>query len=53
MRLLDAVAPGVVLNTETNVPHQENISYLGNGHNEAQMVYNFSLPPLTLRFTHR
>jgi sucrose phosphorylase len=50
--VLDAVAPGVVLITETNVPHQENISYLGNGHNEAQMVYNFSLPPLTLHALH-
>jgi sucrose phosphorylase len=28
------------------VPHEENISYFGNGRNEAQMVYNFSLPPL-------
>ncbi|MEI2610429.1 MAG: sugar phosphorylase [Candidatus Promineifilaceae bacterium] len=50
--MLDAVAPGVVLITETNVLHQENISYLGNGHNEAQMVYNFSLPPLTLHALH-
>lgn len=46
--VLDVVAPGVVLITETNVPHAENVSYFGDGHNEAQMVYNFSLPPLTL-----
>jgi len=45
---LDVVAPQVVLITETNVPHAENISYFGNGHNEAQMVYNFTLPPLLL-----
>lgn len=46
--VLDVVAPYVVLLTETNVPHQENISYFGDGHNEAQMVYNFTLPPLLL-----
>ena len=46
--VLNAVAPGVALITETNVPHKENISYFGNGHDEAQMVYNFALPPLIL-----
>jgi sucrose phosphorylase len=46
--VLDEVAPNVMLITETNVPHTENISYFGNGTNEAQMVYNFSLPPLVL-----
>ena len=46
--VLDDVAPGVLLITETNVPHEENISYFGDGTNEAQMVYNFALPPLTL-----
>lgn len=46
--VLDGVAPNVMLITETNVPHLENISYFGNGENEAQMVYNFSLPPLIL-----
>lgn len=40
------VAPEVILITETNVPHKENISYFGSGDNEAQMVYNFALPPL-------
>jgi len=45
---MDSVAPGTVLLTETNVPHAENVSYFGDGHNEAQMVYNFALPPLTL-----
>jgi glucosylglycerate phosphorylase len=45
--LLEAVAPGVLLLTETNVPFEENISYFGDG-DEAQMVYQFSLPPLLL-----
>ena len=44
--ILDIVAPEVMIITETNVPHAENISYFGNGHDEAQMVYNFTLPPL-------
>lgn len=46
--VFDAVAPGVLLITETNVPHKENISYFGNGYDEAQLVYNFALPPLVL-----
>ena len=45
---LDAASPQVLLITETNVPHAENISYFGDGHNEAQLVYNFTLPPLAL-----
>ncbi len=43
--LVDALAPHVVLLTETNVPHRENLSYFGAG-DEAHMVYQFSLPPL-------
>jgi len=46
--VLDIGAPNVALVTETNVPHEENISYFGNGYDEAQMVYNFTLPPLVL-----
>jgi glycosidase len=52
--VLDAVAPGTILITETNVPHQENISYFGQplsetGHtDEAQLVYQFPLPPLVM-----
>jgi sucrose phosphorylase len=38
----------VALVTETNVPHEDNISYFGNGYDEAHMVYNFALPPLVL-----
>ena len=45
---LDAVAPDVILVTETNVPHAENISYFGDGYADGQMVYNFTLPPLAL-----
>ena len=44
--ILDIVAPDVMIITETNVPHDENISYFGQGRDEAQMVYNFTLPPL-------
>lgn len=43
----DVVAPQTILITETNVPHEENISYFGNG-DEAHVVYNFTLPPLLL-----
>jgi glycosidase len=43
--VVDMVAPYVLLLTETNVPHEENISYFGEG-DEAHMVYQFSLPPL-------
>jgi len=46
--VLDISAPHVALITETNVPHKDNIAYFGNGLNEAQMVYNFALPPLVL-----
>lgn len=50
--VLDEVAPHVHLITETNVPHADNISYFGDGTNEAQLVYNFALPPLTLHTFH-
>jgi sucrose phosphorylase len=46
--VLDDLAPQVCLITETNVPHLDNISYFGDGENEAQLVYNFALPPLVL-----
>jgi sucrose phosphorylase len=50
--ILDAVAPHVALVTETNVPHDENISYFGKGTDEAQLIYNFALPPLILHTFH-
>ena len=46
--VVDEVAPGTMLITETNVPHIDNVSYFGNGTNEAHLVYNFALPPLVL-----
>ena len=45
-QVIHEVAPEVFIITETNVPHDENISYFGEGDDEAQMVYNFALPPL-------
>lgn len=44
----EQTAPGTVIITETNVPHKDNISYFGNGRDEAQMVYQFPLPPLVI-----
>lgn len=44
--VVHAVAAEVFIITETNVPHNENVSYFGSGNDEAQMVYNFALPPL-------
>jgi len=49
---LNEVAPHVQLITETNVPHADNISYFGDGTDEAQLVYNFALPPLMLHTFH-
>ncbi|REC94303.1 sugar phosphorylase [Kushneria indalinina] len=45
--VMERVAPGALLLTETNVPHLENLSYFGNG-DEAHIVYQFTLPPLLL-----
>lgn len=62
--VLDEVAPGVILITETNVPHEENISYFGEPlppeetgadfvqGDEAQLVYQFPLAPLVLHTFH-
>jgi sucrose phosphorylase len=47
--VLNEVAPHVQLVTETNVAHADNVSYFGDGFNEAQLVYNFALPPLILQ----
>jgi glucosylglycerate phosphorylase len=46
--VVDFFKPNTQIITETNVPHKENISYFGNGTDEANMVYQFSLPPLVL-----
>lgn len=50
--ILNEVAPWVKIITETNVPHKDNIRYFGDGENEAQLIYNFSLPPLVLHAFH-
>lgn len=44
--VLDLTFPTTTIITETNVPHAENVSYLGE--DEAQLVYNFALPPLVM-----
>ena len=46
--VLDEVAPEAEIVTETNVPHRDNVSYFGDGRDEAQMVYQFPLAPLVL-----
>jgi sucrose phosphorylase len=52
--LIDYLGLPLLLLTETNVPHRENVSYFGAGGTgalrgpEAHLVYNFALPPLTL-----
>ncbi|MDX1359108.1 MAG: alpha-amylase family glycosyl hydrolase, partial [Clostridia bacterium] len=49
MRLvLEHIKADIILITETNVPHKENISYFGKSFDEAHMVYQFPIPPLTL-----
>jgi sucrose phosphorylase len=45
--VLDELAPGTIVLTETNVPHEQNVSYFGDN-DEAHMVYQFSLAPLLL-----
>jgi len=44
----EAVNPEIMIITETNVTHELNLSYFGDGTNEAHWVYNFALPPLVL-----
>ncbi len=44
---LRVVAPDGLLLAETNVPHEENLRYFGNG-DAAHLVYQFPLPPLLL-----
>lgn len=54
--VLSEVEPHCLLLTETNVPDAENRSYFGDGRggsgDEAQMVYQFPLPPLLLHALH-
>lgn len=46
--VIDQTVPGTILISETNVPHVENIGYFGDHGDEASLVYQFPLPPLTL-----
>jgi len=46
-QLMERSCSGGVVVTETNVPEQENLSYLVSGR-EAHLAYNFPLPPLLL-----
>jgi len=50
--VFDAVAPQVLLVPEINGPFEENAPYFGDGSDEAQLVYNFTLPPLVLHAFH-
>jgi sucrose phosphorylase len=45
-KIITSITKNVYFITETNVPHNENISYFGDGENEADLVYNFTLAPL-------
>ncbi|MEZ5245997.1 MAG: alpha-amylase family glycosyl hydrolase [Acidimicrobiales bacterium] len=50
---LDEIDPGVVLITETNVPHADNVAYLGTPERPgAHAVYQFTLAPLVLHALH-
>lgn len=49
--IIDLTCPHVILLTETNVPNKENLSYFGDG-DEANMIYQFSMPPLVLHALH-
>ena len=46
--VLKVYAPGTRIITETNVPHKDNNSYFGENGDEADLVYLFPLPPLTM-----
>jgi glycosidase len=47
-QVMDQVCPEVMLVPEINGTLEENLGYFGDGNDEAQMVYNFALAPLTL-----
>ena len=50
--VMELVKPEAILLTETNVPHQENLSYFGE-QDEAHMIYQFALAPLVLHALNR
>ncbi len=46
---LEEIDPGVVLITETNVPHEDNVAYLGTPDRPgSHAIYQFTLAPLVL-----
>lgn len=47
-KVLEIYAPNTLIITETNVPQMDNIRYFGNGDDEAHLIYQFPLPPLTM-----
>ncbi len=51
--MFEEAVPYIRIITETNVPHVDNLSYFGDGFNEAHLVYNFALPPLVLHAMQR
>jgi glycosidase len=46
--VLELAAPDTALLTETRGPHEQNVAYFGRGCDEANLVYQFELPPLVL-----
>ena len=46
--ILHEYFPGTRIITETNVPHKDNISYFGTDGDEADLIYQFPLPPLVM-----
>lgn len=46
--ILDCLNKNLILVTETNVAHKDNISYFSNKDKESKIVYNFALPGLVL-----
>lgn len=47
--ILNTICPSVRIITQVSASQEINASYFGNGQNEAQLIYNFALPPLTLQ----
>lgn len=50
--VIEFISEDIWMITETNVPHESNVSYFGDGYDEAHLVYNFTLPPLLLYTLH-
>ena len=49
--IIDLLNVQTIIITETNLPEKENLSYFGKN-DEANWIYNFSLPPLLLSLIH-